>query len=88
MRYFLPILFLFFSSSFSNENDHEFYVTTTNVVFKEEKKALQITCQLFIDDIELLLKQNNPELRLYPDSDAKKLTCFLKKLLKRYFELN
>ncbi|MFL2598125.1 MAG: DUF6702 family protein [Flavobacteriaceae bacterium] len=72
MRYFLPILFLFFSSSFSNENDHEFYVTTTNVVFKEEKKALQITCQLFIDDIELLLKQNNPELRLYPDSDAKK----------------
>jgi hypothetical protein len=72
MRYFLPILFLFFSSSFSNENDHEFYVTTTNVVLKEEKKALEITCQLFIDDIELLLKQNNPELRLYPDSDAKK----------------
>ena len=56
MRYFLPILFLFFSSSFSNENDHEFYVTTTNVVFKEERKAIQITCQLFIDDIELLLK--------------------------------
>ena len=87
MRYFLPVLFLFFSSSFSNENYHEFYVTTTNVVIKEEKKALQITCQLFIDDIELLLKQNNPELTLYPDSDEKKIDLLLEETFKKVFRI-
>lgn len=87
MQFFLPILFLFFSSTFSNENDHKFYVTTTNIVFKDEKKSLQITCQLFIDDIELLLKQNKPELRLYPDSDEKKIDSLLEETFKKVFRI-
>ena len=87
MQFFLPILFLFFSSTFSNENDHKFYVTTTNIVFKDEKKSFQITCQLFIEDIELLFKQNSPEIRLYPDSDAKKIDSLLEETFKKVFRI-
>ena len=38
--------------------------------YKAEKKSLQITAQLFIDDVELLLQQKDSSIRLDPDSNS------------------
>ena len=87
MSLFTSILFLFFSILFTNQDGHKFYVSTTNLVYKKEEASIQITTQLFIDDIEHLLQIENPNLRLYPDSDAKKIDIVLEKVLKKNLKI-
>jgi hypothetical protein len=45
--------------------------------YKAEKKSLQITTQLFIDDVELLLQQKDPSIRLFPDSNPSEIDRLL-----------
>jgi hypothetical protein len=45
--------------------------------YKTEKKSLQITTQLFIDDVELLLQQKDPSIRLFPDSNPSEIDRLL-----------
>ena len=39
---------------------HEFYVSTTSVDFVLDKNEIQITSQFFVDDLESLIKFQNP----------------------------
>lgn len=67
---FVVVLLLFLGSGFRS---HKFYVSTTTINYKNEKKVLQISAQIFIDDMELVLRQQNPTLQLAPDSDEKEI---------------
>ena len=66
---------------------HKFYISTTTIEYKEEFGTLQITSQLFIDDIEALLRKYEAELRLAPDSDAQRIDKLFELELKRYFRI-
>ncbi len=43
---------------------HEFYVSTTSVDFVLDKSEIQITSQFFVDDLENLIKFQNPNTSL------------------------
>ena len=83
MQLIISILFSLFLPLTPNLDFHKFYVSTTNIVYKSEKKSIQITTQLFIDDIECLLQQDNPEVRLDPDSDSKHINTILEAVLNK-----
>ena len=44
--------------------NHEFYVSTTSVDFVLDKNEIQITSQFFLDDVENLIKFQNPNTTL------------------------
>ena len=71
------LLFLFFL-----EGSHKFYVSTSLIVYKEEEKLLQITSQIFVDDLELVLRKYDPILRLAPDNRKE----LIDSLVNKYFE--
>ena len=84
LRFFLPLLSIVLLSSFAW---HKFYVSVTQIDYVPNKKRIEITHRIFIDDLEKALeKRDNYELLLTlvdyyidakRDEDAKKI---LKKL--------
>ena len=78
-------IFLFFVCSIfiPKKIEHKFYVSTTTIEFKEEKKVIQITCQLFIDDVEKSLNRYQEGIKLAPDSNKQGIDKLLKKSLKK-----
>jgi len=84
---FLITLFYICSSLFPIQKDHKFYVSTTTMVYKEELKLIQITSQLFIDDVETLLREAQKKITLAPDSDPKQIDLLLEAALKRDFRI-
>ena len=80
----LSIFLLFVYSIFIPKKiEHKFYVSTTTIEFKEEKSLIQITCQLFIDDVEKSLNRYQRDIRLDPDSNKQEIDKLLKKSLKK-----
>ena len=83
----MPVnLFLFFifylSVLFPNDNEHKFYVSTTSIEFKSKSKSLQITSQLFTDDLQLIISEQDESIILDPDSDLE----FIDRLIENYFK--
>lgn len=78
------ILSLFLGTLFLGAT-HKFYVTTTIVDYKPNLKVLQVTTQLFIDDLELALSSKDPKLRLAPDSDSLIVSNLLSDYFKEHF---
>lgn len=72
---------------FSDLDAHKFYLSTTEIEYKKELKTFQIMTQLFIDDLELLLQQQEKSLRLFPDSNTKNSDSLIKFHLKKEFQL-
>ena len=80
----LSIFLIFVHSIFIPKNiEHKFYVSTTTIEFKEEKNVIQITCQLFIDDVEKSLNRYQEGIKLAPDSNKQGIDKLLKKSLKK-----
>ena len=73
-------IFLFLYLVFSFQKiEHKFYVSTTTIEFKEEKNVIQITCQLFIDDVEKSLNRYQEGIKLAPDSNKQEIDKLFKK---------
>ena len=85
----LFLSFLIFSSIFlkQNKEKHKFYVSTTTIEYKKEKSTFQITSQLFIDDVETLLREYKNDIKLDPDSNNKKIDELLEIVLKQAFQI-
>jgi hypothetical protein len=76
------LLFAFLLLSF---NLHKIHVSLTNIVYKQEKKILQITTRLFIDDFENALnKKFNKTIELNTDRKTKNID----KLINEYISEN
>jgi len=84
---FFYVLLNIFQLSFTDFETHKFYLSTTEIEYKKEFKTFQIMTQLFIDDLELLLQQQEKSLRLFPDSNAKHSDSMLMFHLKKEFQL-
>ena len=76
-------LFFVYSIFIPKKIEHKFYVSTTTIEFKEEKNVIQITCQLFIDDVEKSLNRYQEDIKLAPDSNKQEIDKLLKKSLKK-----
>lgn len=68
LNFLLCLIFSFYGLNHSAD-EHKFYVSTTTIEFKAESKTLQIISQLFTDDIESIIRQQDDKIRLDPDSD-------------------
>ena len=84
---FFYVLLNIFQLSFTDFATHKFYLSTTEIEYKKDIKTFQIITQLFIDDLELLLQQQEKSLRLFPDSNAKHSDSLLIINLKKEFQL-
>ena len=66
----LALFFLFWTMPFDSEEiDHKFYVSTTTIEYNLTTQSLQISAQVFTEDLETALREKNQELRLDPDSN-------------------
>ena len=83
--YFL--LFLIAYSSIDVINDHKFYVSTTSIIYKEERQTFEITSQMFIDDMESLLRISKKDIKMLPDSNIKLIDELVENSLRKYFHV-
>lgn len=81
------LLLVFCTFFLLGSNTHKYYVSTTEIEHKIERNTIQITLQLFTDDAELMLQQKDPNVRLDPDFDAKKVDILLDSELSKALQL-
>ena len=69
------ILFFVFTFLSSSSSLHDYYVSSTEVVFVEDKQQLQVTTRVFIDDLEAYFNaQTEDKIQLQPDLEPRELT--------------
>ena len=80
----INLFFIFYLNVlFTIDNEHKFYVSTTSIEYKVESKSLQIISQLFTDDIESIIRQQDENVTLDPDSDEENIDQLIAKYLKK-----
>ena len=68
---------------------HEFYVSTTSVDFILDKSEIQITSQFFVDDVENLIKFQNPNTTLaFEKRYSEKTNLILKDFIHKNFKIS
>ncbi|MAD98398.1 MAG: hypothetical protein CMB99_13825 [Flavobacteriaceae bacterium] len=81
------ITILFISLFFSSFGVHKYYLSLTQIKFKEEQKSVQIIINVFMDDIELALnKDYDIDLRLTTKLELKDNDVYFEKYLKKKLE--
>ena len=85
--YFFFFFFFLTNHSIEIKNDHKFYVSTTAIVYKEQKQTFEITSQMFIDDMETLLRLDNKYIKMLPDSNIKLIDELIESSLRTYFQI-
>lgn len=84
MRKALPFFFLLFM--LNNTEAHPFYVSVTQIDYKE--KTLQITLKIFIEDLEKALNTaGKPSLNLGEKSEIKESEQYIQEYLKGKFRV-
>ena len=74
---------LFVSVGLLSYNVHKYYLSLTQIKFKEEQKSVQIIINVFMDDIELALnKDYNIDLQLTTKTELKDNNVYFEKYLK------
>jgi len=82
------ILFFVFTFLSSSSSLHHYYVSSTEVVFVEEKRYLQITSLVFIEDLEAYFNaQTEGKLQLQPDLEIAKIDSLVHVFFKNNFNL-
>jgi len=66
---------------------HDYYVSTTQVDYLSEKNTLQITIRMFIDDFEIMIQENNSELKVDPDSSSQEINKILDQYVIEKFKI-
>lgn len=80
---FFIVIFLSSSSSL-----HDYYVSSTEVVYVEDKQQLQVTTRIFIDDIEAYFNaQTEDKIQLQPDIKAAKIDSLVQLFFENNFNL-
>lgn len=82
---------LFLSVGLLSFSVHKYYLSLTQIKFKEEQKSVQIIINVFMDDIELALnKDYNIDLQLTTKKELKDNDVYFEKYLKEklQFKIN
>ena len=68
---------------------HKYYVSVTQIDYIKEKKSVQITSRIFIDDFEKLLRERyDQNITLAKDQDEKQIDLYIEKYLKSKLKIN
>ena len=79
---YFSLIFLVGVLLVSNSKDHEYYVSVTEIGYSEKDESLQVISQIFIDDLEeLLRKRYNEAITLSPDNNPDKVDDYLQRYL-------
>jgi len=82
------ILFLFLLIPLVAFSIHKYYISLCEIDFIEDKKSVQITLGMFIDDIELTLnKDNNTKLNIDTPKEVEKIDEYFESYLNNHFKL-
>ena len=82
------ILFFVFTFLSSSSNLHDYYVSSTEVVFTEDKQQLQVTTRVFIEDLEAYFNsQTEDKIQLQPDLEPVKIDSLVHVFFKNNFNL-
>ena len=82
------ILFILFLVPLVSLTIHKYYISLCEIDFIEEKKSVQITLGMFIDDIELTLnKDNNTKLNIDTKEEVERIDSFFENYLNIHFKL-
>lgn len=66
----------------SSNKKHEYYVSVTNVEYAENQQTLQIISQIFIDDLETLIrKRYDASVTLSQEHESKLVDTYIKRYL-------
>ena len=89
----ISILIAFLSLPFliSTSENHEYYVSVTQVEYSKEAQSLQIISQIFIDDFETLLRKRYDEnITLDTENESKEVDIYMNRYLadKLKFDIN
>ncbi len=80
MKRIAALFFIALSFMLSSFVVHKFYVSVTQIEYKEEQQSLQIISRIFIDDIEDLLKERyNSSVVLNSDQEIPEVDEYLEK---------
>lgn len=84
----LLLLFISFSSFNTNNTEHKFYVSVTEIEYNEKAESLQIISRLFIDDLEDLLQTRyDKSIRLGKSNESVEAKQYIKKYLTKKIEI-
>ncbi len=82
------IFFVLVSFLSSSSSLHDYYVSSTEVVYVENKQQLQVTTRIFIDDLEAYFNaQTEDKIHLQPDINAVKIDSLVQRFFKNNFNL-
>lgn len=82
------LFFAFFFVTLSSFTVHKFYMGIYQVNYAPEKKMLQITARIFVDDLDKALeKKYNKKMHLATDSESSAEVALLKKYLAEKFSI-
>ena len=80
---FKKIFFLFLIIPLLSSSTHKYYLSLTQIKFKEETKSVQIIINVFMDDIETALnKENSIDLQLTTKKELKNNDIYFEKYLR------
>tara|TARA_B100000767_G_C19767647_1_gene538391 strand:- start:2133 stop:2645 length:513 start_codon:yes stop_codon:yes gene_type:complete len=71
-----------------SSNLHEYYVSSTDILYLDEKKQVQITTYIFIDDMEDYLNSRSDfNIQLQPDNRITEVDSLIQVFFKNNFKL-
>lgn len=77
------IAFLILPLLVSNTDNHEYYVSVTQIEYAEGQQSLQIISQIFINDFETLIRRRyNETITLDSENESEKIEVYMKRYLK------
>lgn len=81
-------LFLLVLPLFAFVMAHKFYISVTNIGYSEKEDALQITCRIFIDDLESVLEERYDfKAYLATDKESETANRFIERYLNTKFAI-
>ncbi|MGJ8548582.1 DUF6702 family protein [Winogradskyella wichelsiae] len=73
----------------SSNTEHEYYVSVTEVAYSKEQQSLQIISQIFIDDLEVLIRKRYDErITLSVDEESRVVDDYIQRYLTSKLQIN
>jgi hypothetical protein len=84
----IPFLALFFFVGLSSFNVHKFYVSIYQVDFVPEKKRVELTARIFLDDLHVALEQEfKTKIHLGEKGETAQDVAFLQKYMAKHLKV-
>ena len=80
----MRLVFLTFLVLIPNYNKHKFYISNTSIKFIPKTRSLQITTQIFANDLEATINKKTKGIKLNPDNNIE----LADSLTREYFKKN